>query len=276
MSWPLTGLVSKKTVGSAVRRLVLLTMASRANDDGSGVYFSFETIARACELSRATVKRTIKDFEREKIIKQVGTRECPGGQTNDYTLSVAHIEALPDLPKDPGQREPGSQRPGVKDTNPGQPEPGLQRDPGSERPPSNTSSSSNTASSLRGRAVFDLKLWDARMAEAVEAAGPSLRHTNPASKMLTTFRNLCEPAAGEPCDWDRDVIPAIQMARARGAKFDKWDYIRPAAIENRDKRLAGLPTPEPVSERPRAAAPAGRRPSMASVVNRMVAEGKLT
>lgn len=289
MSWPLTGLVSRKMIGSPVRRLVLLTMASRANDDGSGVYFSYETIARACELSRATVKRVIKDFEREKLIVKVGTRACENGETNDFTLCQGFIEALPDLAKDPVQPDPGSLRPGSGgdpgNADPGQREPGSQKvakiqsladrgqaEPGSERPPSNTTLLKDTSTPLRARtAAFDAPLWRGRVEQAIELAGEALAQTNPVHRMPTVFRLLCEPLAGEPCDWELDVLPAIAAASARKARFDKWDYIKPAAIENRDRRLAGLPAPQAQPARVNGSGHA-RRPDTGAVLNRIAAE----
>lgn len=110
MSWKLTGLVARKRVGNATRRLILLSMSDKANDDGTGVYASFATIAHSCELSRATAKRVIKDMESEKLVKCVGTRACKNGATNIYTLNVSAIRALPDLDAklNPVQAEPGS------------------------------------------------------------------------------------------------------------------------------------------------------------------------
>lgn len=112
------------------------------------------------------------------------------------------------------------------------------------------------------------------MTQAIELAGPALLPTNPVHRMPTVFRLLCEPTSGEPCDWDLDIVPAIVAASGRSARFDKWDYIKPAAIENRDRRLAGLPAPQAPAPQQRAAS-GGRAPSAATVINRMIQEGKL-
>lgn len=101
---------------------------------------------------------------------------------------------------------------------------------------------------LRERASFDAGLWNDRLRQAHEHAGDAMRGTDPAAHTFRDLRLLCEPAVGEPCDWDADVLPAIDVISARklacGEKFDNWSYIRRAAIENRDRRLAGLPPPE--------------------------------
>lgn len=134
----------------------------------------------------------------------------------------------------------------------------------------------DTSSPLRARtAKFDPELWKARIEEAIQLAGPALLPTNPAHRMPTVFRLLCEPLSGEPCDWDLDILPAIAAASTRTARFDKWDYIRPAAIENRDRRLAGLPDPKaPVAGQPRQPRSAGVE-SPTSVVQRLAKEGRI-
>lgn len=278
MSWPLTGLVASKVIGSPVKRLVLLTMASRANDDGTGIYASFQTMARDCELSRATVKRTIKELEGDGLIKQVGTRPCSNGKTNDYSISVRRISALPDIKKDRGQSEPGSERTGSKDVNPVQSEPGSASEPGSERPVTRVSLTPKPiqnlpipAPLLGARPVHDRDLWNARLDEAKARAGKWLRGTNPVAHTYLGLRNLCEPAAGEPCDWEADVLPAIDLVAARGKYFDTWDYIGRIAIENRDKRLAGLPDPQPQSQQ-RAAGGRAPRASYSDTIQRVAKE----
>lgn len=130
----------------------------------------------------------------------------------------------------------------------------------------------DTSTLLRARtAAFDAPLWRGRVEQAIELAGEALAQTNPVHRMPTVFRNLCEPLAGEPCDWDLDVLPAIAAASARKARFDKWDYIKPAALENRDRRLAGLPAPQAQPARVNGSGHA-RRPDTGAVLNRIAAE----
>lgn len=113
------------------------------------------------------------------------------------------------------------------------------------------------ADALRARATHDVGLWTQRLAEATSRAGSALRGTDPACRTYTTFRNLCEPAAGAACDWDADVLPAIDVVAGRASRanrqFDTWEYVAKAALELRDRRLAGVPDPQPVSEQPRRA-----------------------
>lgn len=121
-------------------------------------------------------------------------------------------------------------------------------------------------------------LWAGRLKEAQARAGSALNMTHADAHHFAAFLPLCEPTMGEPCDWEFDVLPAIDKLAAsfgaRSRQFYSWKLVREHAIENRDARSAGLPAPvAPTERRP---ATSNRRPSMATVVSRMRAEGKLT
>lgn len=115
----------------------------------------------------------------------------------------------------------------------------------------------SSSSPLRARVAHDVGLWKQRLADATEMAGAALNTADPASKTYTVLRNLCEPAAGEPCDWQADVVPAIEVCSARKIaardNFGGWTYISKAALANRDRRLAGLPAPQSITDQPRRA-----------------------
>jgi DNA-binding Lrp family transcriptional regulator len=253
VSWELTGLVSSKVIGSPVKRLVLLTMASRANDDGTGIYASLQTMARDCELSRATVKRAIKDLEEAGLVKQVGTRPCANGHTNDYSISVRRITALPDIKKNRGQAEPGAERTGVTKTNRGQAEPGSQCEPGSERPPTRVTVTPKPILEpsvvVVAKGAGDFKLM---VKEAQARAGAACNLTSGHVHHVADLRRLID--AG--CDWEADVLPAIDALSAgiiaRKAKpINSWAHpgLIDAATTLRDRRLAGLPAPTKPTER---------------------------
>lgn len=252
MSWDVCGLVDRKIIGSATRRLVLLTMASRANNDGTRVYASFGTMARDCELSRATVKRTIKEFEAEGLVKCVGVEPCENGETNDYTLNLKAIEALPNIrPKDPVQREPGSPRTGVtKETgvtvNPVQSENPVQGDPPTRvtvTPKPVHKPIQVVVSAPVGKDRIDA-LVDRLGAKANVAAG-ELRHGAVLNRLLR-----------DGCDWFEDIEPAADALAASWNRRDginSWKLIEERALRLRDTRLAPARPPQPVSEQPRRA-----------------------
>lgn len=95
MSHRVTTLVYSRRAGSAVRKGVLSYMADRANDDGSGVWCSKQTMADDTEFGRSTIIRTCNDFVKEAILIQVGTRKCASGATVEYALNLDAIKALP-------------------------------------------------------------------------------------------------------------------------------------------------------------------------------------
>ncbi|WP_238475661.1 hypothetical protein [Rhodophyticola sp. CCM32] len=93
-------------------------LADKASDDGSGIWCSKGTIQRHTELGGTTVKRTMRDFLKEGILVETGTRRrCKNGFTVVYRIDLAQIELLetiaePDFETgaivDPVQTGPGT------------------------------------------------------------------------------------------------------------------------------------------------------------------------
>lgn len=80
------------------------------------------------------------------------------------------------------------------------------------------------------------------------------------------------------CDWFEDIEPAADALAASWNRRDginSWVLIQERALRLRDVRLSGVRPPEAVSQ-PQPRQTSSRRPSMATVVSRMRAEGKLT
>lgn len=122
----------------------------------------------------------------------------------------------------------------------------------------------------------DLSYCDARESEidpvliqCLEAAGlaPSDLPDRPNLNSHTDILNLTEPVSGEPCDLERDVLPAIRAGAAKladkGQTLNSWRYFREASIRNRDERLAGTPDVRQ-PERGTAASFAGGSPRQSS------------
>ena len=76
--------------------------------------------------------------------------------------------------------------------------------------------------------------------------------TTPGLVSTIQIQNLIQPASGEPCDLERDVLPAIQVCAARlkakNSKLTTWGYCHAVIIENRDRRLAGAPAVQPAQQ----------------------------
>ena len=102
MSKHLVSVIYTKVCGSMPRKAILLAMAERANDDGSMVWISKSRLALEVECSRQTVITTVKEFEKEGLIKAVDRKQGKHGYTVVYTICIRGVLALPDWPK-PGE-----------------------------------------------------------------------------------------------------------------------------------------------------------------------------
>lgn len=96
MSKHLVTLIYGKVCGSAMRKAVLVAMADRANDDGSGVYVSKSRIAAELECSRTTVQSATRELEEDGILHAVGKKTGNHGYTTIYQISVRNLSLLPD------------------------------------------------------------------------------------------------------------------------------------------------------------------------------------
>ena len=121
----LTSLVYRRQIGSAVRKSVLLYMADKASEDGTGIWASKTRIAKETEVSLATVKRCIREFLSEGILTAAGTKPSKHGDTIDYTLNIAVLEGL-EIIRTTISAQRGSERTGVT-VNRGHSEPGSGR-----------------------------------------------------------------------------------------------------------------------------------------------------
>ena len=95
MSWRVANTCADRIFGSPVRKQIIMFLADKASDDGSGIYCSKGTVQRHTELGASTVKRTINDFIRESILVETGQiRRCANGYTVVYRIDLAAVEAL--------------------------------------------------------------------------------------------------------------------------------------------------------------------------------------
>jgi hypothetical protein len=116
MSWKVANLCADRIFGSAARKQIIMFLADKASDDGSGIWCSKGTIQRHTELGESTVKRTITDFLREGILIETGRRPCKNGFTVIYRIVLDRVMALESSAEpdegtgstvDPVQPEPG-------------------------------------------------------------------------------------------------------------------------------------------------------------------------
>jgi hypothetical protein len=111
MSFTAMALASKQITGNPTRKLILLLLADRANEQGI-CWPSLQTIARDCELSVATVKRQIKELEKLGLLQIKHVKTCGAYASNQYLLSLGGrcTESLPLSDDDNEGRGVGSGR----------------------------------------------------------------------------------------------------------------------------------------------------------------------
>jgi len=117
MSWRVANECAERRFASAARKQIIMFLADKASDDGSGIWCSKGTIQRHTELSESTVKRTIIDFLREGILIETGRRQCQNGYTVIYQIVPERVAAI----ETTAESDIGT---GVT-LNPVQPEPGT-------------------------------------------------------------------------------------------------------------------------------------------------------
>ena len=94
MSWRIANECAERRFGSAARKQIIMFLADKASDDGSGIWCSKGTIQRHTELGESTVKRTISNFLKEGILIETGRRRCKNGYTVVYHISLTQIALL--------------------------------------------------------------------------------------------------------------------------------------------------------------------------------------
>ncbi len=97
MSWEVVGIVSKRQCGGAVRRVLLLTLANYASNDGRNIFASIPSLARDSEIDPRTVQRNMKELIEAGLLEQVGQRKCRYGYTNEYRLILSAVKSLPEI-----------------------------------------------------------------------------------------------------------------------------------------------------------------------------------
>jgi len=95
MSNHLISLAYKVQVGSLLRKSVLVLLADKASDDGSGIWASKQTIADELCCSKQAVIKTMQEFQDEGLLVEMGRKKHRNGYTITYALKIASLEALP-------------------------------------------------------------------------------------------------------------------------------------------------------------------------------------
>lgn len=97
MSNAVRKLVENRNLGtkSGTRKCILLSMADRASDDGTGIWCSKSTLADITGFSLTAVKAACRKLKEEGLIIEVGRKPCSHGSTSDYSIDLAALKNLP-------------------------------------------------------------------------------------------------------------------------------------------------------------------------------------
>ena len=102
MSWKVANLCAVRKFGSPVRKQIIMLLADKASDEGSGIYCSKGYIRRHTELGESTVKRTVGELVKDGLLVETGQRRrCKNGYTVIYRLDLVRIDKLEPIAEPP-------------------------------------------------------------------------------------------------------------------------------------------------------------------------------
>ena len=93
MSNHLTSMAYKRDLGSITRKAVMVLLADKASDDGSGIWASKQRMADELCASKQTVLNALKSLIEDGLIVEAGRRKCANGYTIEYAINVEKLEA---------------------------------------------------------------------------------------------------------------------------------------------------------------------------------------
>lgn len=219
--------VQKRVVGSALRKAVLLYMADKAADDGTGIWASKVTMACDLEVSDRAIRLAVSAMLDAGLIAEVGQRNRRNGYTVEYAIILDAIERLPRTREYPASSAPAPCGKPV-DNSPkaergsGFAAPKAERGSGLRRNvvPGNHPNIDTTTAGARARAVDNPEAE----AQCLEAAGPGLCPESRRSILSTT--DVIDGWLADGFDLHQDVLPVIRQRtdRLRGSPIRTWAY----------------------------------------------------
>lgn len=87
--------VYKRRVGNLARTAVMVLLADKASDDGSGIWASKQRMAEEIGASKQTVIATIKLLKSDGLLRECGQRPCANGHTVEYAIDLRALRSLP-------------------------------------------------------------------------------------------------------------------------------------------------------------------------------------
>ncbi len=94
MSNYVSSLVQRRIIGSSTLKSILIYLADRASDDGSGIWVSKANISNDTEFSKRTVQASIKKLVDQGILYEAGIKKHQNGHTVDYSINLGIVKGL--------------------------------------------------------------------------------------------------------------------------------------------------------------------------------------
>jgi len=94
MSNKISSTIQTQKVGSSTKKAILMYMADKASDDGTGIWVSKSNMAADLEMTDRAVRQHIKEMVSMGIIAEAGQRKCRYGYTIDYSINMHAISRL--------------------------------------------------------------------------------------------------------------------------------------------------------------------------------------
>ena len=95
MSNHLISEVYKRQLGSMARNAVMVLLADKASDDGTGIWASKQRMAEEIGTTKQTIITTIKSLIADGLLVESGKRKSPNGYTVEYTINTDSLKDLP-------------------------------------------------------------------------------------------------------------------------------------------------------------------------------------
>jgi len=236
-------------------KLILIGLANNADKDTGQSFPSRRSLAEAGDCSVDTVDRAITELcDAGLVTKEKRDREGSKARTSNLYVvfprrniaAGAKMHLAAELPR--GQPHSYAAPPAAQGAAPRTVIEPLEE-----------------VVSLKARARIaskeDINMLIARAGDACDPTAPGVHHGADLNRFLRGG-----------CDWEADILPAVDRLaasfRKRGQRFSTWQLLEEAVVQNRDRRLAGLPAPGAVTEQPRR----GGRPDASAIIDRIAAE----
>lgn len=94
MSNIVSAMVQRRRAGSLTKKAILLYMADRASDDGTGIWSSKAHIAADLEITKRAVQQNVQELVTQGLLIVAGQKPCPRGYTVEYCIDLGAVALL--------------------------------------------------------------------------------------------------------------------------------------------------------------------------------------